>query len=96
MKDFIATYLSTVTTDDHATFAMLTPSFQKESKNYGGYHGFWKNIESASPSNIKADPAAMTVSYDVDYVRTDGSTSSDHVTLQLVEDGSSYLIAGEA
>ncbi len=96
MESFIATYLSTVTTDDHATFDMLTPTFQKESKNYGGYHGFWKNIESASPSKIKADPATMTVSYDVDYVRTDGSTSSDHVTLQLVEDGSSYLIAGEA
>ena len=37
----------------------------------------------------------MTVSYDVDYVKTDGSTSSDHVTLDLVKQGSSYLIAGE-
>ena len=45
---------------------------------------------------MEADPAAMTVSYDVDYVKTDGSTSSDHRTLQLVKNGSSYLIDGEA
>ena len=36
------------------------------------------------------------MSYDVDYVKTDNSTSSDHVTLQLVPDGSSYLINGES
>jgi serine/threonine protein kinase len=96
MEDFITTYLATVTQDDHATYAMLTPEFQKASKNYGGYHGFWKTVESATPSNVQADPRAMTVSYDVDYVKTDGSTSSDHVTLQLVKNGSSFLIAGEA
>ena len=96
MQRFITTYLSRVTTDDHATFAMLTPNFQQESGKYGGYHGFWKNIASASPSNIKADPGAMTVSYDVDYVKTDGSRSSDHVALDLVKQGSSYLIAGES
>ena len=96
MEDFITTYLAKVTQDDHATYEMLTPAFQQASKKYGGYHGFWKNVESATPSNVQADPAAMTVSYDVDYVKTDGSTSSDHVTLQLVESGSSFLIAGEA
>ena len=96
MEAFITTYLATVTQDDHATYAMLTPAFQQESGKFGGYHGFWKNMESATPSNVHADPAAMTVSYDVDYVKTDGTTSSDHVTLQLVENGSSFLIAGEA
>ena len=38
----------------------------------------------------------MTVTYDVDYVKTDNSTSTDHVTLQLVASGSSYLINGES
>jgi eukaryotic-like serine/threonine-protein kinase len=96
MEDFISTYLATVTQDDHATYAMLTPTFQQESGKFGGYHGFWKTVESATPSNIQADPAAMTVTYDVDYVKTNGSTSSDHVTLQLEKNGSSFLIAGEA
>ena len=96
MEQFVGTYLSTVTQDDHATYAMLTPGFQAQSGKYGKYHGFWKNISSATPSNVHADPGAMTVSYDVDYVKADGTTSSDHVTLRLVEQGSSYLIAGEA
>jgi serine/threonine protein kinase len=95
MQQFISTYLSTVTQDDHATYAMLTPGFQDASGKYGQYHGFWKTIESASPSNIQADPGAMTVSYDVEYVKRNGSTTSDHVTLDLVKQGSSYLIAGE-
>jgi hypothetical protein len=96
MRDFITTYFSTVTSDDHATFDMLTPSFQSHSGGYGGYHGFWKTIESATPSNIVADPAAMTVSYDIAYVKVDGTHSSDHRTLQLVKSGSSYLINGES
>ena len=36
------------------------------------------------------------MSYGVDYVKTDGNESSDQVTLQLVRNGSSYLINGEA
>jgi arylsulfatase A-like enzyme len=96
MEQFISTYLATVTSDDHATYAMLTPRFQQQSGHYGGYHGYWKTIASASPSHLTADPAAMTVTYDVAYVKTDGSTTTGHVTLDLVKQGSSYLIAGES
>jgi serine/threonine protein kinase len=95
IRNFITTYLSTVTSDDHATYAMLTPGYQQASGNYGGYHGFWKTIQSATPSNIRPDPAAMKVTYDVAYVRTDGSRATGHVTLDLVKRGSSYLISGE-
>lgn len=38
----------------------------------------------------------MTVSYDVDYVMTDGRQLSDQVTLQLSGSGSSLKIAGES
>jgi serine/threonine protein kinase len=96
MEQFISTYLATVTSDDHATYAMLTPAFQQQSGHYGGYHGYWKTIASASPSHVTADPEAMTVTYDVDYVKTNGSTATGHVTLDLVKQGSSYLIAGES
>jgi serine/threonine protein kinase len=96
MEQFITTYLSTVTSDDRTTYAMLTPGFQQQSGQYGGYHGYWKTIASASPHHVTADPAGMTVSYDVDYVKQDGSTSTGHVTLDLVKNGSSYLIAGES
>jgi hypothetical protein len=96
MSQFISNYLSTVTSDDHSTFDMLTPAYQRASGNYGGYHGFWKTIESATPSNVQADPATMTVSYDVAYVRTDGSRTTGHVTLDLVKHGAAYLISGES
>jgi hypothetical protein len=96
MRGFITTYFSTVTSDDHATFDMLTPAFQAQSGGYGRYHGFWKTIVSATPSDIVADPAALTVTYDIAYVKADGTHSSDHRTLQLVKSGTSYLIDGES
>lgn len=96
MRQFITNYLSTVTSDDKATYAMLTPAFQRASGNYGGYHGYWKTIDSATPTNIQADPATMTISYDVAYIKTDGSPASGHVILHLVPKGSSYLISGES
>jgi eukaryotic-like serine/threonine-protein kinase len=95
MRSFITTYLSTVTTDQHASWAMLTKSFQRASHGFGSYQKFWRAIASASPHDINPDPAAMTVSYGVDYTNADGSTSSDQVTLELVKSGSSYLINGE-
>jgi eukaryotic-like serine/threonine-protein kinase len=95
MKRFLETYLSTVTSDRHTAWEMLTPGYQEASDNYGAYNGFWRTIASATPSDITADPAAMTVTYDVAYVRTDGSRTTEHHTLQLVRDGSTYLISNQ-
>ena len=75
---------------------MLTPEFQQQSNGYPGYTGFWGTIESATPRDITADPKNLTVSYTVDYVRTDGGRSTENVTLQLVEQGDGFLIAGES
>jgi serine/threonine protein kinase len=96
MRSFIATYLSTVTSDQHASWAMLTPSFQRASGGFGHYQEFWRGFTSATPRDITPDPAALTVSYGVDYVKTDGARAFDQVTLQLVRSGSSYLIDGES
>lgn len=96
MTSFITTYLSTVTSDPEATFAMLTPEFQEASNGFEGYSGFWGTVESATPSNITADPESLTVTYTVDYVMEDGRQTTDDVSLQLVRQDDSYLIAGEA
>jgi serine/threonine protein kinase len=96
IRTFITNYLATVTSDQQASWAMLTPAFQRESGNFGQYQKFWRSISSATPHDISPDPAALTVTYGVDYVHTDGSTSTDEVTLQLVQQGSSYLIDGES
>ncbi|MGC4111508.1 MAG: serine/threonine-protein kinase [Nocardioides sp.] len=96
MSAFISTYLQTVTSDRQSAWAMLTPSFQAASHGFAGYQAFWRTITSATPHDISPDPRAMTVSYGVDYVKTDGAHASDQVTLRLVRQGSSYLIDGES
>ena len=95
MTEFITTYLSTVTTDRQAAYAMLTPEFQAESRGFEGYSGFWRTIASAEASNIQVDPEALTVSYDVAYRTVKGGSSTGSVTLQLERSGDRYLIAGE-
>jgi hypothetical protein len=96
MQSFVEDYLATVTSDPAAAWDRLTPQFQQSSGGFGGYRGYWSTIASAEPSGVTADPGAMTVSYDVAYERTDGSTATDSVSLQLVEDGEDgFLIAGE-
>lgn len=95
MRAFITTYLATVTSDQHASWAMLTREFQRESGGFGHYQQFWRGYRSATPRNVVADPSSMTVSYSVDYVKSDGSTSTDQVRLGLVANGTSYLIASE-
>ena len=92
MEDFLTTYLATVTSDRKTAWQMLTPAYQDASGGFGSYSGFWGTIASATPSNVTADPAAMTVTYDVAYERHNGTRTSEHHTLQLVHEGSSYLI----
>jgi tRNA A-37 threonylcarbamoyl transferase component Bud32 len=97
MRAFVEDYLATVTSDPAAAWERLTPRFQQASGGFGGYRGYWSTIASAEASGITADPEGMTVSYDVVYERTDGSSATDSVTLQLVRDGEDgYLISGES
>jgi len=67
MTAFLRDYLDTVTSDTRAAFAMLTPSFQRASGGYAGYDSFWKHVRQATPSDIRADPKKLTISYHVDY-----------------------------
>lgn len=96
MTQFITDYLSTVTSDPEATFAMLTPEFQEASNGFEGYSGFWGTVESATPRDVQADPESLTVTYTVDYVMQNGGEQTDDVSLQLVRQDDTYLIAGEA
>lgn len=96
MEEFIEGYLETVTADPDSAFAMLTPSFQRQSGGIDGYTGFWSTIEKADAREIAASPQDLTVDYTVEYTRTDGSELQDDVSLQLVYQDGDYLIAAEA
>lgn len=92
MKEFIATYLATVTGDRDKAWTMLTPGFQAQSPQY---QEFWSTVAEARLDKINADPDSLQVDYDVTYRRTDGSRTTDSVELQLVYSDGTYLIDGE-
>ena len=97
MQAFVTDYAALAVDDPRTSWQMLTPGFQKASGGFGAYKKFWDQWSSAIPANIEADPDALTVNYDITYTREDGGADeSDNVTLQLVEDGDGFLIAGES
>jgi hypothetical protein len=96
MEAFIGDYLELVTTDQDAAFAMLTPEFQAASGGIEGYTGFWSTVADATLLDASADPESLQVSYRVRYRMAEGGTQTDDVTLQLVRQDDTYLIADEA
>ena len=95
MQAFVDDYFSRVTSDPESTFELLTPQFQAQSGGFEGYSGFWRTIESATASDIRADVEAMAVSYTITYVTTSGRSTTQQGRLMLRESGDGYLIAGE-
>jgi hypothetical protein len=96
METFVRTYLATVTRDTRSAFGMLTPSFQQASGGYPGYDTFWGPVQQATPSDVRADPTTMTVSYHVDYRGPRSKVpAADDVRLRLVYEDGRYLIDGE-
>ena len=95
METFVEDYLAMVTSDPKEAWENLTPAFQDASGNFGTYQGFWKTIDSAQVVSVTADPDSRQVTYTVEYVRADGSTTTDQVTLQLEGTDGEYLISAE-
>jgi hypothetical protein len=95
MEAFVEDYLSTVLVDPASTWRRLTPQFQAASGGYEQYTRWWNSIASADVREIEAAPRERTVTYTVDYVKTDGSSITHTVTLRLQPQGDGFLIADE-
>ncbi|CUR60200.1 Protein kinase [metagenome] len=96
IEDFVRTYLDTATTDQQASWDMLTPAFQEASGGFGRYQKGWRGRPVAEVNNIVADPENLTVTYDVTYRDAQGRRLfDDRPTLQLELQDGQYLIAGE-
>jgi hypothetical protein len=95
MENFIEDYLATVTTDPQRAWEMLTPEFQDQSGGFGQYQGFWATIATADLISARADPASKQSTYTVEYIRADGSKTTDEVTLVLEGTDGAFRIAGE-
>jgi len=96
MTAFVEDYLDTVVSDPKVSWERLTPQFQDASGGFGQYNKFWKDFETATITEIGADPSRAVVSYTVEYAKADGGGFTDVVELQLQKKGDSFLIAGEA
>ncbi len=89
---FTEAYYATVPGNLDAGWSMLSPSYQKE-LGRGSYDGFWGGIESVDLGSVDVD--GNTVTYEITYTRTDGSTSEETKQLTLQPSGDSYLITGD-
>ena len=78
MESFLTTYIQTAIDDPNSSWAMLTPEFQAQSKNFGQYQGFWDQWASAEVTDVSADTTALTVSYSIVYTPED--EDEDNVT----------------
>jgi serine/threonine protein kinase len=96
MENFVEQYLATVTSDQQAAWDMLTPAFQDASGGFGQYQRFWRGFSSADLLSAQPDPASRTITYDVEYQRTDGSKTQDRVTLTLDGTDDAFRIAAES
>ncbi|GAB6986326.1 serine/threonine-protein kinase [Nocardioides pyridinolyticus] len=96
MENFVEEYLATVTSDQKASWEMLTPGFQQASGGFGQYQRFWRGFSTADLLSAEADPESMRIAYAVEYQRTDGSEVQDQVTLTLEGTDGAFLIASES
>jgi hypothetical protein len=95
MRQFLTTYLSTVTKDPHAAWAMLTPGYQQESDGYPSYLSFWGTVSNARLVSAQADPQSLVIDYVYSYEQHGhGSRQESHQMRLSFQDGR-YLIAGQ-
>ncbi len=96
LRSFVRTYVATATTDQAASWRMLTPGFQDSSGSFAGYRQAWQKRPNTTVSNVVARPADLTVSYDIAYADARGRPLfDDHVTLTLERHDEGFLIAAE-
>jgi hypothetical protein len=93
MEAFIRDYVTTVADDPGAAWQMLTPKFQRESGGLAHYRAFWDSATNGRVLDITADPATLTVSYQVrfDHFRNGPGPT----VLDLAYQNGHYLIDGE-
>ncbi|WP_235738946.1 serine/threonine-protein kinase [Nocardioides alcanivorans] len=94
MEQFVADYLSTVTSDTKAGFDLLTPEYQQESNGLKGYRSWWRQVRSADLLQVDAQAEELSVSYRVRYDMKQGPDRVENITLDLAFDDGEYRIAG--
>lgn len=90
LETFARDYVATASGDPALGFTWLTEAYQQRSPRY---QQVWASIRDPRILSVRADPAAMTVSYTYRYRLSGGGSRSEDITLFLVQDGDRLLIA---
>jgi len=93
MEAFIRDYVTTVSDDPDRAWKMLTPKFQRESGGIEKYRSFWDSATDGRVLSITADPANLSVSYQVHFDHFDNGPGP--TVLDLAFDHGRYRIDGE-
>jgi hypothetical protein len=93
MEAFIRDYVRTVADDPDAAWSMLTPKFQRESGGLEHYRRFWDRATNGTVLSITADPARLSVSYQVHF--DNWSNGPGPTVLDLAYEDGHYRIDGE-
>jgi hypothetical protein len=93
MESFIRDYVRTVADDPDAAWRMLTPKFQRESGGLEHYREFWDPATNGKVLSVSADPARLSVSYQVHF--DDWHNGPGPTVLDLAYRDGRYLIDGE-
>ncbi|RNM12683.1 serine/threonine-protein kinase [Nocardioides pocheonensis] len=93
MESFIRDYVRTVSDNPDQAWTMLTPKFQRESGGIDRYRSFWNPATNGTVRDITADPAALTVSYQVHFDHFHNGPGP--TVLDLTFQDGHYLIDGE-
>jgi hypothetical protein len=93
IEAFIRDYVATVSDDPDTAWTMLTPKFQRESGGLDHYREFWDSATNGRVLSITADPAHLTVSYQVHF--DDFHNGPGPTVLDLTFENGHYLINGE-
>jgi hypothetical protein len=93
MGAFIRDYVSTVSDNPDQAWTMLTPKFQQESGGLDHYRRFWESATNGRVLSITADPASLTVRYQVHFDHFHNGPGP--TVLDLTFQDGHYLIDGE-
>ena len=95
LEEFARTYLIAAPNDPSTAWNRLTPGFQRAAGGWSGYRGWWTSVRSAELLSVQGDADAMRVTYRVRYTLQNGRTSTENVSLGLVQQGGALLISDE-
>ena len=93
---FLRDYFSAAPGGTDAGWAMLGPDERAKAGGRSGYNAFWRTISSAEVSNVSARSGGSTPSATITYHKTDGSTTPERHTYQLIRSHGRYLLNYES